>query len=83
MASCDAVACDDMPETAGTVDILHVALAFIGGGVINTTVLCYLFLRMVSIDRQCAELKVHLSYIRREIAYATGTELPELPDPPK
>ena len=59
--------------------LLQAFFAFIGGGIVNTTVLGYLFFRMVSIDRQVAEIKVHLAYIRRELAYAEGAA--ELPDP--
>lgn len=60
-------------------DILKAILAFVGGGVINTSVLGYLFFRMVSIDRQVAEVKVHLSYIRKEIDYQNG-RVPETMD---
>lgn len=61
--------------------LLKALFAFIGGGIINTTVLGYLFFRMVSIDRQVAEVKVHLTYVVRELNYANGREVsdPELP----
>ena len=61
--------------------LIKIAIAFIGGGVINTTILGYLFFRMVSIDRQVAEIKVHLAYIRKELDYQGGREVtePELP----
>lgn len=61
----------------GDNDLLKAVLAFVGGGVINTAVLGWLFFRMVSIDRQVAELKVHLRYMAKELAYANGREWTE------
>lgn len=63
-------------------DFVHTVIAFIGGGILNTTVLAYIFFRMVSVDRQLAEVKVHLAYMRRELNYANGRELEE-PENPK
>lgn len=65
-----------------TSDLFKSILAFVGGGVINTGVLGYLFFRMVSIDRQVAEIKIHLAYIRKELQYANGREIDE-PDGPR
>lgn len=67
---------------AETNELFKWVIAFIGGGVINTSVLAYIFFRMVSIDRQLAEVKVHLAYLRRDVAYNAGLDIDE-PEGPK
>ena len=55
--------------------LLQAFFAFIGGGIINTTVLAYLIFRLIAMDRTLTAMNVHVEYLRREVAYLTGRNL--------